>query len=112
MAKVVGEKNVVEFAGPSGARVRVSGFTKLSGGDNNFVIAPGLNTTNITSPIPSIGLKTIDCWQVMCVSAQEAGALRIQKLTDTATSSDYLSVQAAAADESYIWWVEGPYLGD
>lgn len=108
MAIVVEEKEVLVKGNVSG-RVRVSGLATLSGGDAAFPIRPGNNTTNITGPINSIGLRRIDCWGVTC-EAEDATAPKVEKLYTTTYDQDYLAVDGVA-NESYVWWVEGEYVG-
>lgn len=105
MAVVVTETQVIQSDGPQG---RIKVFLSVSNDTTTFVIQPGHSDTNITSPISSVGLRTIDCWGWSNTDAEKAP--KIVKSYSTTNDADILTFTCASGDD-YLVWVEGPSSG-
>ncbi len=108
MAASVREKSV-ELQGSTPGRVRVYGYTVLTSGTAAFIITPGNNNERIESPITSIGLRRIDCWNITS-RGEDANDIVVEPTYSTSTDNETLVV-SATADQTYDWWVEGEYVG-
>lgn len=110
MAAVVTETKVAQMNGGPSMIVRVCGTAVLNGGTNQFIIQPGNNDVNITTPVTSRGARDIIAIGVSCSSAANATMIEVQRGYNT--TADAIGYQVTCtADESYDWWVDAFYAG-
>lgn len=110
MAIITNEFASIQIGADSG-RVRVIGNAELTGGDTTFVIQPGLSTNPLptTDPIPTRGLRRIDCWGIT-YNNPDARTVMVQHSYSSANDADIVTV-LGETNTSYDWWVEGEYVG-
>lgn len=110
MAKTINELKMVMISGGPTGRYLLIGETILDGGDSDFRIYPGYNSSNITLPDTSKGIRTIDSWGITCRSAKLLEEPEITLNYNTTTDSEFLFVDTLA-NQTFDWWIEGDYMG-